>query len=652
MRFQDEVVSILGCLKTNEKGRYAHFTCFTKSTKGKGKILCVPAGVEKDGWAVAGLAFLGLFHQGIKDAGWVDNKPSEIVFNNHSQRPQEWRDWPPLGKVDNQQDWKQVVMGQPKVVVHANHGILNCSWWSTVVVCTPSTRVDSWRPILNKIISVYGEAEMTGLDTGEALVFMKSNVEAERLANMKPLIWEKNMIYFRRWRPDFNALSPKQLNPKKTVLYLIGMPLHLKKKEIVEILVKKFCNKFEINEDSLLIKNTTVKMEALGVALEDIPRVVCLEERGFSHKILIEIETEASLILNIPDAPAELSGESINNEDDDQPSVNGPTEAKGGNHRWQWEYSNSGPVKQFELKQKREHVAKEEWLTWRPLKKKGGPQHVTTSDIYGGGTGSVKSVDVCSKGKQIMADPGLGKDSFFGPLIDLTSAEEFEEYMSTDHPQKSVIKSQSRWGPKKNSSWGAGPSLNVGKRKLGAHVWKKKRERNSKLVQEVLKSMKLHSTEPVDVAQVGEAGAFINNAKECLEMRDCARPCQSSQSIQDRARSDQVGAADSELSGPPGFVKRSHCENSVEALREKLNLGCRQVRNKEELVEWIIHSAKHLAVGLGMTSNRGPDFIESSLIATGNKNFSESGPEKMNDDEVERLNYAKSNLVSGEEEVT
>ncbi|KAF5179439.1 hypothetical protein FRX31_030974 [Thalictrum thalictroides] len=108
-----------------------------------------------------------------------------------------------------------------------------------------------------------------------------------------------------------------------------------------------------------------------------------------------------------------------------------------------------------------------------------------------------------------------------------------------------------------------------------------------------------------------------------------------------------VEESSSDSSVPPGFSN-----SEIMALKEKLNIGCNVVQTKEELVEWILGSAKHVAVGLGMTSNRGEKFVEASLLNVGTRNLNSTSTGGLNEDELERINYANSNRDIGEFKVS
>ncbi|KAF5200061.1 hypothetical protein FRX31_010352, partial [Thalictrum thalictroides] len=65
-RYQDLRVSIVGAVRNNRKGSYLEFQCFEKGSKNFNRILCFPAGVDKEGWAKAGSTFLSLLDRDLE----------------------------------------------------------------------------------------------------------------------------------------------------------------------------------------------------------------------------------------------------------------------------------------------------------------------------------------------------------------------------------------------------------------------------------------------------------------------------------------------------------------------------------------------------------------------------------------------------------
>ncbi|KAF5194703.1 hypothetical protein FRX31_015708 [Thalictrum thalictroides] len=217
---------------------------------------------------------------------------------------------------------------------------------------------------------VFGQADMTGVETGEAIVFMKSEKEAYQLAGMTPLFVEGIKISFRRWTPEFNSVPEEKYNTDLLKVYLIGIPLHLKKKPIIEDLMRKVGLSVEVDEQSLSITKSSALVRVIKPDWENIPRILYMEERGYLYKICLEIETEESLILNLPEKSGEEEtvwsekGENCRHLDTDLLyESNGRVP---GNH---FTVMQQRAWDQSVQKVRDRQMAGEEWKTWRQKKR-------------------------------------------------------------------------------------------------------------------------------------------------------------------------------------------------------------------------------------------------------------------------------------------
>ncbi|KAF5204039.1 hypothetical protein FRX31_006375 [Thalictrum thalictroides] len=215
-RYQDQWVSILGAIKQNNNEPYVEFAFYMKNESKKYRIICFPAGEDNEGWVDGGLMLLALFNSGIRLAGVQSLNFKTLVHKPGSHF--EEREWPNLKHTNKptpvQKMGEDTSLNLQKFIVESRNGLLNYSWWKSAMICKPSVRLNSWRPILAKIIEVFRETSITGLETGEAIVFLQSQEVALQLANMKPLTFNGTEIEFKRWTPEFNSVDPAVINPE------------------------------------------------------------------------------------------------------------------------------------------------------------------------------------------------------------------------------------------------------------------------------------------------------------------------------------------------------------------------------------------------------------------------------------------------------
>ncbi|KAF5197973.1 hypothetical protein FRX31_012440 [Thalictrum thalictroides] len=173
--------------------------------------------LERDGWARAGSSILSLLHDDNFTGGRISGKPYVKGAEYRRQLPKQSNlslgtQWPEMNDDDLQGGQNVNKEGMiPHLRVNSSLGIYNVSWWCTAVICTPTIRMQSWRPVLDRINTVFGQSEMIGLDTGEAIAFMDSEEHAKFLAGIMPLILGEMKISFRRWTPNFNSIPIKNL---------------------------------------------------------------------------------------------------------------------------------------------------------------------------------------------------------------------------------------------------------------------------------------------------------------------------------------------------------------------------------------------------------------------------------------------------------
>ncbi|KAF5192622.1 hypothetical protein FRX31_017792 [Thalictrum thalictroides] len=529
-------------------------------------------------------------------------------------------------------------------------GIYNVSWWRSAVICTPTIRMRSWRPVFDQISSVFGQMDMTGLETGEAIAFMRSDDHAQQLTSMMPLFFEGVKISFRRWNPEFNSIPLDKSKPDTLKLYLLGIPLHLKKKHIVEELLKGVCPLMEVDEHSLGITKSSVLVRIFKREWELIPRFLHLEERGYLHKILLEIETEESVILDIPERRAEEDEVAWSEKGDNCDNIgiiegcsrDGSEGGAWGRHMLTKKY---GAWDQFSAKDRFGHVAENEWKVWRPLKKGKSQNEIQKEETAGNTTFYAAEAD---KGKQPM-----GKGRFFTPLLDLTDEGAFSDYISQDSKlgRRKKPKSDKQAGQKPNMHQRktAGPSMRASKRFWGAHVKNKKQMgRNSRMVREVLASLNLNEGKKAQHLDFSNQKfqplkILSRNDKELRKNSSELGEMEPGLQVEQQSNGPRPDMSDSDPSIPPGFNRET---TRVELLKgEETMPSCSKIQTKNEFMNWIEQFVVPKAHSLGVSSRLGSDFIEVSLKETGARAMIEKESEGIGEDIKEQLNYKNSNSV-------
>ncbi|KAF5187273.1 hypothetical protein FRX31_023139 [Thalictrum thalictroides] len=627
LRYQDPKVSVVGCIKNNDRGLYVEFVCRIKNNKALGKPLCFPTGLERDGWAVAGLSVLDLLGQETKEGEETRNpgvkileRKKEVPAPSQNLQPgvSKNNDWPDFGVKNRQQTRLKAEI--PRVVVESKGGVLDCSWWKNAVICTPSSRIDSWRTTLNQISQVFGEADLTSMSSGEAIVFLREAIE--------------------------------KLKSRSLMIHLLGIPIHLKKKPLVEKLMKLICPSFEIIEKSLALSSSNVKVRVLNPEWENIPRLAVMEERGYIHNIIIDVESEESMVLNIPTDREEHESTHSGQEDNwSIPDTAGEVRSNGDGSMGKLNTWQQRAHDKIAFLSKSRQVEKDEWLTWRPLRKQKNQfspiQEVGPSDEI-----LPSYVDVMRKGKTVMGNEAVGQRSFFEPIADISTEEGLNSYISESSCLKPVTMTHKLWKPKKKMNWGVGPSLVMSKSKWAGPNNKKQREKHARLVREVLQSMDLKnknissciSQAPISVPAISPGNAPSSDPISLLAPATCVSG--GPQSVVP-----ETPEVNSEVSIPPGFEGRRQGKDqlgSSGASHTFVTSEGLSIHNADELKEWIVNLVKPAAVQLGLSSNQGEKFIDKAFLDVGCRNLGDQNLDTVNEDERERSNYKNANAILGE----
>ncbi|KAF5204589.1 hypothetical protein FRX31_005825 [Thalictrum thalictroides] len=654
--FSDARLSIVGCVQRNKGGEYIEFSCFKIGEKGR-RVLCFPAGVDCDGWASAGSAFINLVDKCSSAHKKVDKQSLLVEGDDEEFNTPITKEWPRMGKwtkaeqMDGLPANNGFIQAAKPYVVESYTGVLSCSWWKTAVICTPSRWLDSWKPILEKIFEVFGQIDMTGMRTGEAIAFMQNDKHAMELAAMKPLEWEGVTISFRRWTPEFNAVPKQKAKPKTATLHLIGVPSHLKKKHIVEGLMSSINVTFEIDEETLSIAHPKITVKLTKPVWEAIPRVLLMEERGYVFKVFLEVLFDDPLVTIVPEKTQAVWSEMRGDKDTVVESHISKPSLKGGDWGSSKQNMNHGALDQFKLKRHVQQQTDDEWLVWRPLKYSKVPGIPPASSLITNEAASTTYADVLRKGKQ-----AVGQESFFGPLAELNDEEQFRHYMNKEAhtndlffrvPQRNPMTNQ-----KKHKQWAFGVGRSTTRKIWASSVKAQQKARTNRVVLEVLASMN------VKEGKVCSAGSeFARSVEEPSPSYDQA---ESNPSVSKVAETPSLhnefprqgcdATPWSESSVPPGFGGEVHNNKAIDLdsfMFPEIVLN----DNYSKTANWIDNTLIPTAVKLGVTSHRGVVFVESMARKVGELTNTKTVKETLNEDDIERQNYKDANKVLGDDYV-
>ncbi|KAF5184673.1 hypothetical protein FRX31_025738 [Thalictrum thalictroides] len=249
-RYTDESVSIVGICKENKQGRFMELT-FTKKMGRSGlRTLRLPPGRGKEGWANLGLCLLDLFNPGVREG-----------MNMEVKKKQTYPDRPNVNLFAQQNTINQDKGKEKAFNVQARKnqivdigGLINKSsithfeWWKATVLCKSNSKLVDCKWVRRKAEDLVGETTLTTLNEGAAVLATESQEKARILEDKKLIEIGGTKISLTRWTPE----------------------------------------NFEINKNSADFNSgEAVKVFVRKIRLEDIPRIVAIEKRGYKFSIEI-----------------------------------------------------------------------------------------------------------------------------------------------------------------------------------------------------------------------------------------------------------------------------------------------------------------------------------------------------------------------------
>ncbi|KAF5181306.1 hypothetical protein FRX31_029104 [Thalictrum thalictroides] len=128
------------------------------------------------------------------------------------------------------------------------------------------------------------------LDDQKEVMDTKSREHAWRIANRKGIEENGVRVELKRWTPDCGGLGEGFFTEKNRRIKLCGIPYHLRFEEATKKIMNRFYKSFVIEMDSSrLWGNEDIFVRMQGVKLDEVPRVVYVEERGYRFPVAIVI---------------------------------------------------------------------------------------------------------------------------------------------------------------------------------------------------------------------------------------------------------------------------------------------------------------------------------------------------------------------------
>ncbi|KAF5186396.1 hypothetical protein FRX31_024017 [Thalictrum thalictroides] len=662
--FNDGSLSINGVCRSNRLGKFFQITTRKRGTRNRDHVLRFPAGKDRNAWSAAGVKLMDL----------VNLQPKQETTQNEEGRIQKSNEW------KNTRAWKDPREGEKRQYEAGRNMAVriwspltqkNSSQWTASVVAKANTHLVDWSWVKSRVEALVGESTLKVLKSGEAFISMQSEEKALKLVDLDSFAMGGVRVNFQKWNPAMGRISEEELKPQRVKIRLHGLPLHLRSEDVAKQLAQRLSTSFEVLRDTCNIANPFVEVVLRDIGWEEIPRVMSLEERGFSFKIKVE-------------GIKEVGGGSPQKPNQALEAV-GSTQSPGGQNSGERIGEDEGEIDPIEPSASRvpetrsstQHVygatendptkgVADQWVRVtngptnnRPIYPKKATEAQTEANRF-----TLLRREVQEPGKSSQSEPVRPNTGEFFSLRENNSRfrSKSDSIISDIHANSGRVNQ----GP---NPWG--PSLVLSHRLLGSQNqrWKNRAGRNKAMAQRILDSCEEREGQETDrqrnaLIQIASSSRSVSPSqinqkadeqRESNEKADLDRSSkQNSRACEPESQCQlltmQEQGCESELSRPPGFGSQG-ADEVGKSVNDRLLLECCRVKTRNDLQNWITEVLRPIAIDIGVSSNKGGEAVEKFFYEIGLRSLKENELRVVNDDTREILNYRNSNEVLGQDNV-
>ncbi|KAF5198331.1 hypothetical protein FRX31_012083, partial [Thalictrum thalictroides] len=274
--YDDRFLKIKATVRVNRGGIYIHCLIIPKPQRtSRAACLCFPAGIDGEGWGKVGGK--------IKDLLPISNQKciNEHTSNEAGVKERDNRTYANVCANNH------VTTSDPKISIQEVGGALGDSWWSPVVFCHYEGSNPDWFWVREKIRSACGEVIIKVTEEGDAFMVFSDDEAKDKLLSLPPLQTWDGCYMFRKWSRAEGSIEDKYLKGDVKLTFY-GIPYHLRTKIVVKALAQKCGKNYKVDEESIDACKASSSVVIKGCQWGKIPRVLMLEDRGFSVSILVE----------------------------------------------------------------------------------------------------------------------------------------------------------------------------------------------------------------------------------------------------------------------------------------------------------------------------------------------------------------------------
>ncbi|KAF5206963.1 hypothetical protein FRX31_003450 [Thalictrum thalictroides] len=297
-RFPESNGSIAGILKENQRGQYIQVTIHSRSSPREFATICFPTGLNGEGWSFLGEKIRTLLdtREGTKR---VYRPVVPNAFNQGSS--------PSFVDMCKQIGATAGNDGLRVSAVKCNGGGENTLpllgdgnpseisrfmiKWGLVVLCRATGLSPDWHWCEEKVKTVFKSASFSRINGDEALIFLDSFNEVEKLVSLPPLESWNGIFRFQKWHKEAGSNIQFRVEQRKHSLQVVlhGLPYHLRTHMVMKMIANTWGDK-DIKE----VTNGLEEKNWCGFVIDSgdfakIPRLVTVEENDLKFSVRIQV---------------------------------------------------------------------------------------------------------------------------------------------------------------------------------------------------------------------------------------------------------------------------------------------------------------------------------------------------------------------------
>ncbi|KAF5189050.1 hypothetical protein FRX31_021363 [Thalictrum thalictroides] len=284
-KFEDELTTIMVHKRKNSKGEYAFCLFFNRRLGSRVKSISYPAGFDRGGWAEIGSRMVECLDP-------IRFRTQPAFREENEGRRGGYRE---LGtKVEtggSRRGWgthfkAEKVGEQTSITILGEDTILNGKKWQKAGVLYKEEGERGWRELSEDINSKFPGAECHELEEGTLLVFFKEEEEVKHVLRRGGMELRGVMVKAQKWRSELNSLE-SVMEAKERWIWLRGIPLHLKTKEVINQIGSMVGEISEVDTRTIGVEHSGLRIKIKDFDITKSPKCVTVIDKRYKFVVVV-----------------------------------------------------------------------------------------------------------------------------------------------------------------------------------------------------------------------------------------------------------------------------------------------------------------------------------------------------------------------------